>query len=48
MVAEQPLTAADLAKQFSRAKEKDVKEILETLAALGRAHQGDAKDTYVR
>ena len=46
--AEQPLTATELAKQFSRAKDKEVAEILETLAALGRAHPGDAKGTYVR
>ncbi|HRJ47367.1 MAG TPA: hypothetical protein PKY38_08400, partial [Opitutaceae bacterium] len=46
--AEHPLTAKDLAKQFSRANENDVQEILETLAALGRAHPGDAKGTYVR
>jgi len=31
-----PHTAPSLAKQFSRASEKDVEEILETLAALGR------------
>lgn len=46
--AEHPVTAADLAKQFARAREKDVAEILETLAALGRAHEGDSKGTYVR
>jgi SAM-dependent methyltransferase len=46
--AEQPITAADLAKQFSRAKDKEVTEILDTLCALGRAHQGDITGTYVR
>ncbi len=46
--AEQPVTAAKLAKQFARAKDKEVAEILETLAALGRAHVGDTKGTYVR
>jgi hypothetical protein len=46
--AEHPVTAADLAKQFSRAKDQDVQEILETLAALARAHQGDTTGTYVR
>ena len=46
--AEQPLTAADLAKLFSHVKGQEVAEILETLAALGRAHQGDAKGTYMR
>ena len=46
--AKHPVTADDLARQFSRAKDKEVLEILETLAALGRAHQGDGKGTYVR
>jgi hypothetical protein len=46
--AEHPVAAADLAKQFSRAKDKEVAEILETLAALGRAHPGDTRGTYVR
>jgi len=35
-----PQTAVDLANQFSRAKPADIAEILETLAALGRAHKG--------
>lgn len=34
-----PVTSADLAKQFSRAKPADVQEILQTLATLGRAHR---------
>jgi len=46
--AEHPVTAAGLAQQFSRAKDKEVLEILETLAALGRAHSGDTAGTYVR
>ncbi len=33
------VTAADLAKQFSRAKPEAVEEILKTLVTLGRAHQ---------
>lgn len=33
------VTAADLAKRFLRASEKDVQEILESLVALGRAHR---------
>jgi hypothetical protein len=45
--AEHPLSAAFLAKQFSRANEKDVEEILETLAALGRVREGDMNGTYV-
>ncbi len=32
-----PVTPADLATQFTRAKPEDVAEILETLATLGRA-----------
>lgn len=46
--AEHPVTAAALAQRFARAKAKDVAEILETLAALGRAHVGDVKGTFVR
>ena len=44
----QPITLAALTKKFTRAKEADVQEILETLAALGRARQGDERGTYVR
>ena len=46
--AEQPLTAAQLAQQFSRAKAAEIQEILETLAALGQAHESDTKGAYVR
>lgn len=35
-------------KQFTRAKEPDVQEILDTLCALGRVRPGDTNDTYVR
>jgi hypothetical protein len=35
----EPITAALLAKRFARAAPEDVAEILETLAALGRAHK---------
>ena len=48
IAAEQPITAAVMVTQFSRAKEKEVAEILETLAALGRAHLGDTAGTFVR
>lgn len=34
--------------QFSRAKEADVQEVLDTLCALGRVRPGDTKGTYVR
>lgn len=40
--------AAECAQQFARANAKDVQAILETLAALGRAHEGDTKGTFVR
>lgn len=43
----EPVTAEALAKRFLRAKPADVAEILETLAALGRARPGDEKGTYV-
>jgi hypothetical protein len=46
--AERPMTAAELTKGFSRAKEADVKEILDTLCTLGRARPGDIKETFVR
>jgi len=46
--ADHPVTAEVVAKQFTRAKDKDVAEILETLSALGRAHTGDTPGTYVR
>jgi hypothetical protein len=45
--AASPVTPDELAKRFLRAKPAEVKEILETLAALGRARPGDAKDTFV-
>lgn len=34
-----PQTAASLAKHFTRAKARDITEILETLTTLGRAHR---------
>lgn len=46
--AARPQTAAQLAKQFTRAKPTDVEEILKTLVALSRAHESDTKGTYVR
>ncbi len=38
-----PVTAAQLAKHFLRAKPEDLAEILETLATLGRAHRDGDK-----
>jgi hypothetical protein len=46
--AEHPVTATTLAQQFTRVKEAEVQEILETLAALGRAQTGDTQGTFVR
>jgi hypothetical protein len=46
--AERPATAAELAKQFARARETDMQEILDTLYSLGRARPGDVKGTFVR
>ncbi|MFA6960094.1 MAG: hypothetical protein WC205_04995 [Opitutaceae bacterium] len=46
--ADRPITSAELTKQFTRAKESEVLEILETLVALARAHPGDTKGTFVR
>ena len=43
-----PVTAAELATRFARAKPADVDEILDTLAALGRARRGDAQGTFLR
>ncbi len=46
--ADRPITSAELAKRFTRAKESEVLEILETLVALARAHPGDTQGTFVR
>lgn len=46
--AERPLTAAEIATQFTRAKQADVAEILATLWTLGHARTGDAKGTFMR
>jgi hypothetical protein len=46
--ATHPITSTELTAQFSRAKEPEVREILETLVALARAHPGDTKGTFVR
>ena len=44
-LATAPATSADLAKRFSRAKESDIAEILETLATLGRITKNGEKHT---
>ncbi len=46
--AEEPQTAAEITKKFTRAKEADVQEILDTLCALGRVRPGDKAGTYVK
>jgi hypothetical protein len=46
--SETPASAAELASRFSRSKEPDIFEILQTLVTLGRARLGDAKGTFVR
>lgn len=40
-----PVTPAELAKRFTRAKPEDLAEILETLVTLGRAHRDGGKFT---
>jgi chromosome segregation and condensation protein ScpB len=45
--AAEPVTPDDLTKRFLRAKPAEVKEILETLAVLGRARPGDEKGTFI-
>jgi hypothetical protein len=43
----EPVTAADMAKRFSRARSADVGEILETLCAMGKARRGKEDGTYL-
>jgi hypothetical protein len=43
----EPITPETIAKRFTRAKPGDVSEILETLCAMGHAHRGRAKGTYL-
>jgi hypothetical protein len=43
----EPVTAADMAKRFSRARSAEVGEILETLCAMGKARRGKADGTYL-
>lgn len=43
-----PVTPAELATRFARAKPDDVAEILDTLRALGRARSGDRRGTFLR
>jgi hypothetical protein len=41
-----PVTAADLAANFSRGKKEPVAEILAALVVLGRAHKGEKRGTF--
>jgi hypothetical protein len=43
-----PLTTAEITKRFARAKEEDIQEILETLAALGRLRRTDEDTRWMR
>ena len=43
----EPVTAAEMAKRFARARAADVGEILETLCAVGQARRGKADGTYL-
>ena len=43
----EPVTTAQLAKHFARAKPADVGEILETLCAVGKARRGKADGTFL-
>ena len=42
-----PVTAAEMAKRFARARAADVGEILETLCAVGRARRGMEDGTFL-
>jgi hypothetical protein len=44
----QPLTTPEITKRFARAKEEDIQEILETLAALGRLRRTDEDTRWMR
>ena len=43
----EPVTAAEMAKRFARAKAGDVGEILETLCAVGKARRAKADGTFL-
>jgi hypothetical protein len=43
----EPVTTADMAKRFARARSADVGEILETLCAMGKARRGKAVGTFL-
>jgi hypothetical protein len=43
----EPVTTAEMAKRFARARPADVGEILETLCAIGKARCGKANGTFL-
>jgi hypothetical protein len=43
----EPVTAAEMAKRFARARASDAGEILETLCAVGKARRGKADGTFL-
>ena len=43
----EPVTAAEMAKRFARARAADTGEILETLCAMGKARRGKADETFL-
>jgi hypothetical protein len=43
----EPVTTAEMAKRFARAKASDAGEILETLCAVGKARRGKADGTFL-
>ncbi|SRR6266704_2630305 len=45
--SEDPVTPETIAKGFARAKPNDISEMLETLCAMGHAHKGKRKGTFL-
>jgi hypothetical protein len=45
--SKETVTPETMAKRFTRAKPADISEILETLCAMGHAHRGKTKGTYL-
>jgi hypothetical protein len=43
----EPVTAAEMAKRFARARPADADEILEMLCAVGKARRGKADGTFL-
>jgi predicted transcriptional regulator len=45
--SKEPLTADQIAARFLNARRANVEEILETLCAMGQAHQSKSKGAYL-